>query len=257
MQANLTARAVGGRHIAYDSVGSTNAEALRLARAGERGPFWLTARSQSAGRGRRGRDWISPLGNLYATLLLGEPSSPAVAAQLSFVTGLAVHDAIVACAPPAAAVTLKWPNDVLIGGAKVAGILIEAESEPAYSVAIGIGINCISHPEGTAYPVTNLAAQGATCDVAAVLGCLTAAMTERLAQWRSGAGFASIRAGWLAQAAGLDRPIVVRLPERELSGVFAGLDTEGRLLLRTAQGAVEAITAGDVFGLAGAREATS
>jgi BirA family biotin operon repressor/biotin-[acetyl-CoA-carboxylase] ligase len=257
MQANLTARAAGGRHIAYDSVGSTNAEALTLARAGERGPFWVTARSQSAGRGRRGRDWTSPPGNLYATLLLSEPSPPAVAAQLSFVAGLAVHDAIVACAPPAAAVTLKWPNDALIGGAKVAGILIEAESEPVYSAAIGIGLNCISHPEGTAYPATDLAAQGATGDVASVLGCLTAAMTERLAQWTRGAGFARIRADWLAQASGLDQPIVVRLPERELSGIFTGLDAEGRLLLRTAPGAIEAITAGDVFGLTGTREATS
>jgi BirA family biotin operon repressor/biotin-[acetyl-CoA-carboxylase] ligase len=257
MTVDLTARAAEGRHIAYDTVGSTNAEALKLARAGERGPYWVTARSQSAGRGRRGRDWTSPPGNLYATLLLSEPSPPAVAAQLSFVAGLAVHDAIVACAPPAAAVTLKWPNDVLIGGAKLAGILIEAESEPVYSAAIGIGINCMSHPEETAYPATDLAEQGATSDVAAVFGCVIAAMAERLAQWRSGAGFARIRADWLAQAAGLDQPIVVRLPECELSGIFTGLDADGRLLLRSASGAIEAITAGDVFGLASGSGAAS
>ena len=137
----------GVRHRSYDALGSTNAEALALARAGERGPLWLSATQQTAGRGRRGREWVSEPGNLYATLLLSTPSAADVAPQLSFVAALAVHDAIVACAPALAdRLRLKWPNDVLIGGAKVAGILIEAESSPVFYVAIGIGVNCVSHP---------------------------------------------------------------------------------------------------------------
>src|SRR4051794_17030380 len=105
----------GVRHITYQTLGSTNAEALALARAGERGPLWISAASQSDGRGRRGNSWQSPPGNLYATLLLSEPSLPAVAPQLSFVAGLAVHDAVSAKAPElAAALALKWPNDLLL-----------------------------------------------------------------------------------------------------------------------------------------------
>src|SRR5262245_59394094 len=118
----------GVRHIAYDTLGSTNAEALARARAGERGPLWVTAQSQSAGRGRRGSQWASPPGNLYATFLLSEPSPPDQAPQLSFVAALVLHDAVAACAPQLGlALNVKWPNDLLVGQAKVAGILIEGE----------------------------------------------------------------------------------------------------------------------------------
>ena len=130
------------RQIHYDVVGSTNAEALVRARAGDLGPLWITARVQTAGRGRRGRTWTSPSGNLYATLLLGDPGPAAVAPQLSFVAALAVHDAIVAAAGQhALSLMLKWPNDVLCNDAKLAGILIEGEGRPL-AVAIGIGVNC-------------------------------------------------------------------------------------------------------------------
>src|SRR5262249_35074550 len=122
----------GARHIAYETLGSTNAEALVPARAGERGPFWLAGRSPTPGRGRRGNAWVSPPGNLHATLLLTEPAAPADAPQLSFVTALAAHDAVSVCAPHVGPLlNVKWPNDLLIGKAKVAGILIEGESEPA------------------------------------------------------------------------------------------------------------------------------
>src|SRR5690348_13787537 len=152
----------GVRHIAYETLGSTCAEALALARSGERGPLWITARSQSAGRGRRGSHWISPPGNLYATLLLTEPSSPEQAPQLSFVSALALHDAVVAGAPQLGpALKVKWPNDLLLGPAKLAGILIEGESDPVFTVAIGIGVNCAAHPSDVAYPATDLAAEGA------------------------------------------------------------------------------------------------
>jgi BirA family transcriptional regulator, biotin operon repressor / biotin---[acetyl-CoA-carboxylase] ligase len=241
----------GVRHIIYEALGSTNAEALVLARAGEHGPLWLTATSQSAGRGRRGSQWVSPPGNLHATLLLTEPSPPAQAPQLSFVAALAVHDAVAECAPQLGPLLkVKWPNDLLIGMAKVAGILIEGESEPAFAVAIGIGVNCAAHPDTTDYPAIDLAATGALVVPDTLFASLSAAMAQRLAQWRRGQGFAEIRAAWLKRAAGLGEILQVRLPERELSGRFDGLDESGRLLLDQG-GKITAVTAGEVFGFGG------
>jgi BirA family biotin operon repressor/biotin-[acetyl-CoA-carboxylase] ligase len=237
------------RHIALETVGSTNAEALARARAGERGPLWITAETQTNGRGRSGRTWVSPAGNLYATLLLTEPCAPAQAPQLAFVSGLALHDAVAHCAPAlAATLTLKWPNDLLLGGAKLAGILIESENPPGFSVALGIGVNCVSHPNGTPYPATDLRSAGANIASETLFRALSASMQHRLSEWRRGQGFAQIRAGWLARAAGLGEPIGVRLADRELSGRFRGLDEAGRLLLDQA-GQVVAVTAGDVFAL--------
>ena len=238
----------GVRHVNYDTLGSTNAEALALARAGERGPLWISARTQSAGRGRRGTRWVSPAGNLHATLLLSEPSPPAQAPQLSFVAALAAHDAIAACAPQVGPdLKVKWPNDLLVEKAKVAGILIEGESEPAFAVAIGIGVNCATHPDNTDYPAADLAGLGALVVPDALLEELAGTMQKRLAQWRSGLDFSATRADWLKRAAGLGDVLQVRLPERELSGRFQGLDDAGRLLLERA-GSVTPVTAGEVFG---------
>ncbi|HEX5506906.1 MAG TPA: biotin--[acetyl-CoA-carboxylase] ligase [Pseudolabrys sp.] len=239
----------GVRHKSYDTLGSTNAEALALARAGECGPLWVSAKNQTAGRGRRASAWVSPPGNLYATLLLTEPSAAESAPQLSFVAALGVHDAILERAGfLGLALKAKWPNDLLVGEAKVAGILIESENEPQFAAAIGIGINCVSHPSGTPYPATDLAAAGALVAPDVLLYALSAAMNRRLAQWQRGAGFAAIRADWLKRAAGLGREIRVRLPEREFSGRFHGLDDSGRLLVQQLGKPVEAITAGEVFG---------
>jgi BirA family biotin operon repressor/biotin-[acetyl-CoA-carboxylase] ligase len=239
----------GVRHIVYETLGSTNAEALALARAGERGPLWITAKSQSAGRGRRGSAWVSPPGNLYATLLLIDPSAPEQAPQLSFVAALALHDAVAACAPQLGpALQVKWPNDLLVGPAKVAGILIEGESDPVFAVAIGIGANCAAHPSDVAYPATDFAANGAVVAPNALLSQLATAMQHRLAQWNRGQGFAAIRGDWLKRAAGLGEILRVRLPARELAGRFQGLDEAGRLLLEQENG-VTKITAGEVFGI--------
>jgi BirA family biotin operon repressor/biotin-[acetyl-CoA-carboxylase] ligase len=242
----------GVRHLNYETLGSTNAEALARARAGERGPLWISAQSQSAGRGRRGAHWVSPAGNLHATLLLSEPSPPAQAPQLSFVAALAVHDAIVACAPQVGPdLKVKWPNDLLVERAKVAGILIEGESDPAFAVAIGIGVNCANHPDGTDYPAADLAGLGALLVPDALLEELAGEMQKRLAQWKGGLGFSSIRADWLKRAAGLGETLQVRLPERELLGRFEGLDDSGRLMLEQ-NGEITAVTAGEVFGFGGA-----
>ncbi len=159
-----------------------------------------------------------------------------------------LHDAITECAPQLGPMLkVKWPNDLLVGEAKVAGILIEGESEPVFSVAIGIGINCATHPDGTSYTATNLAMTGALVVPDALFAALSPAMERRVGQWGRGKGFASIRNDWLKRAAGLGGTLRVRLPERELSGRFQGLDDAGRLLLEEG-GSVIPVTAGEVFG---------
>jgi BirA family biotin operon repressor/biotin-[acetyl-CoA-carboxylase] ligase len=232
-----------------ESVDSTNAEALRRAGAGERGPLWIVARTQSAGRGRRGRPWASPAGNLHATLLVIDPAPAAAAPQLGFVAGLALHDAASAAAP-SLPFALKWPNDMLCRRGKIAGILIEGEGAPI-AAAIGIGVNCRAHPDRTEFPATDFAAEGADVTADALFARLAAAMETRLVQWNRGEGFAAIRAAWLDRADGLGQPIRVRLGEREASGIFAAIDAAGRLVLRHdgRSGELETIAAGEVFPL--------
>jgi BirA family transcriptional regulator, biotin operon repressor / biotin---[acetyl-CoA-carboxylase] ligase len=235
------------REIRCNVVGSTNAEALTHARAGDPGPLWITARAQTAGRGRRGRAWTSSPGNLYATLLLGDPGPAAVAPQLSFVAALAVHDAVLAATGQhVLALMLKWPNDVLCNGAKLAGVLIEGEGRPL-AVAIGIGVNCRQHPAETAYPATDLREAGVDVSPEQLFDRLAATMQRRLGQWDRGQGFASIRADWLARAHPPGTQLCLRLGERENVGSFETLDDDGHLILRRADGNTEAIMAGDVF----------
>ena len=234
---------------AHETLSSTNTEALLRARAGEAGPLWITARRQTAGRGRRGKEWVSTPGNLYATLLLCDPAAPERAPELSFVAALAVYDAV---AGPAAvlrdALAFKWPNDILCRMRKLAGILIESEvTSVGLAVAIGIGVNCRQHPADVAYPATDLASAGAAVAADDLFFALSGTMARRLGQWQRGAGFAGIRADWLAHAQGVGKDIRVRLPGRELHGRFEALDEHGRLLLRLADGTVQTVTAGDVF----------
>jgi BirA family biotin operon repressor/biotin-[acetyl-CoA-carboxylase] ligase len=254
MQLSSAAVAAGHHLTAHDTLASTNAEALTLARRGERGPLWIVARRQIAGRGRRGNEWVSPPGNLYATLLLTDPAPPECAPELSFVTALALHDAILHRALALRQVlALKWPNDVLCSGAKLAGILIEGErAADALAVAIGIGVNCQNHPAQTAYPTTDLKAAGAHVSAEDLFATLSATMLHRLGQWRRGAGFGDIRADWIARGAGIGGDMRVKLPDREIFGCGEGLDERGRLLLRLPNGSAQAIAAGEVFPVAGA-----
>ena len=249
MHLHPDAEASGVSLIAHDTLRSTNAEALARGRAGERGPVWITAAQQTAGRGRRGNAWASEPGNLYASLLLTDPAPAAHLPELCFVVALAVRDAACAAAPQLSAkLKLKWPNDLLLGGAKLAGILIEAESAGGNTIAAaGIGVNCAHHPDNLAYPATSLAAHGIAVTPAALMTELSRTMMTRLAQWERGSAFAAIRAEWLAHAAGLGGDIHVRLPDRELTGRFETLDPLGRLMLRLPGGALEAITVGEVF----------
>jgi BirA family biotin operon repressor/biotin-[acetyl-CoA-carboxylase] ligase len=248
MQLDGSASTAGVRLVAREVAASTNSEALSLAQQGERGPLWLTAVRQTAGRGRRGRAWISDAGNLYASLLLTDPSSAERWPQLSFVAALAIHDAVVEVVPDRARrIAIKWPNDHLLDGAKFAGILIEGQGGTAPgnagAVAVGIGVNCASHPAQTEYPATDLGG----VPPASVFRALSASMVARLAQWRAGEEFAFIRADWLARAVGLGDDVRVRLPEREISGRFEAIDETGGLRLRLPDGSVTTIAAGDVF----------
>ena len=245
MQLDPTAAAAGARLTIHDTIGSTNAEGLARAGAGERGPLWIVARQQSAGRGRRGRVWVSEPGNLYASLVLTDAAPPERFPELSFVAALALYDTLSGFAPGLSArLALKWPNDLLIDHSKLAGILVEGEGS---TVVIGIGVNCIHHPDGTEFPATDLAAVGVRATPEHLFTPLSAAMASRLAQWDRGAGFAAIRSNWLARARGLGKPIRVALAEQELTGQFETIDQGGRLVLRLADGAMRAITAGDVF----------
>lgn len=249
MHLHPDAEAAGVRLIAHDTLASTNAEALVRGRAGETGPLWVTAARQTAGRGRRGNVWTSEPGNLYASLLLTDAAPAAHLPELCFLAALALRDAVSAATPSLASkLKLKWPNDLLLDGAKLAGILIEAESAGDKTfVAAGIGVNCAHHPGNLAYPATSLASHGVAATPADVMHELSRTMVARLAQWDRGAGFPAIRGEWLAHAAGIGGDIHVRLPDRELTGTFETLDRTGRLMLRLPGGAIEAITVGEVF----------
>jgi BirA family biotin operon repressor/biotin-[acetyl-CoA-carboxylase] ligase len=250
MRLDPAAAAAGVRLIARATVGSTNAEALALARAGERGPLWIVATQQSAGRGRRGRQWISEPGNLYATLLLSDVASPSDVAQLSFVSALAIHDTLAALSPELRPrLSLKWPNDVLCDGNKICGILLEGESAATggVTVAVGIGVNCAHHPRDMAFPAANLTELGFAASPDNVFQSLSGAMVRRLDQWQRGVGFAAIRADWLTRAAGIGQAIRVRLHDRDMIGIFEALDERGHLVVRRTDGTLETIAAGDVF----------
>jgi BirA family biotin operon repressor/biotin-[acetyl-CoA-carboxylase] ligase len=253
MQIDPRASAAGVRLVAHDLLASTNSEALALARRGERGPLWVTAAGQSAGRGRRGRTWASAPGNLFATLLLTDPAPAEHWPELSFVAGLAIHDAVAEVAPAIKPqLAIKWPNDLLLAGAKFAGILIEGEGRGEEgAVAVGIGVNCASHPSDTEYPATDLAAAGAEVTSAALFSALSIKMLGRIAQWNEGEHFSTIRADWLARAAGRGEQIRVRLADREVVGRFDALDEAGRLELTLPDGGKQAIAAGDVVALNG------
>jgi BirA family biotin operon repressor/biotin-[acetyl-CoA-carboxylase] ligase len=232
----------GWRLIALDSVGSTNDEASRLAEAGAAEGTVVWAREQTGGRGRRGRRWVSPVGNLYCSTVLRPDCAAARAAELGFVAALAVADIV----SPGREIRLKWPNDVLVDGGKVAGILPEsaiAQDGKVEHVVMGIGVNVGFAPQlpEMRYPGAML---GGT--VEAALEKLTAAMAARLGQWR-GDGFDTIRRAWLAQAGPIGLDVDVKLGEELVRGRFAGIDRDGALLLDTQSGPRK-IVAGELLG---------
>jgi BirA family biotin operon repressor/biotin-[acetyl-CoA-carboxylase] ligase len=250
------AEAAGYRLVSYDTIGSTNSEALAHARAGERGPVWFATSAQSAGRGRRGREWVSPPGNLAASLLTAIDAPLSVAATVGFVAGLAISEALRLCAP-GLDVSLKWPNDVLAGKAKLAGILLESEPLPdAVAVVIGIGVNLIAAPQDLPYAATSLAHLGRRVEAQQLFSALSDAWVDYVRLWDNGRGMARVRSLWLTRAAGVGAPVSVQVGGQIIEGVFETLDEAGRLLVRSADHSLVPVAAGEVqFGSAASARA--
>jgi BirA family biotin operon repressor/biotin-[acetyl-CoA-carboxylase] ligase len=230
--------------VALQTVGSTNDEAIRLAEAGAPEHTFVWAREQTGGRGRRGRQWLSPAGNLYCSTILRPRCPPQRAAEIGFVAALAVADLV----PAGQDVRLKWPNDVMVGGGKVAGILPESsisEDSTVHYVVLGVGVNVGFAPSwpDMRYPGAVL---GGTVEAAAER--LASGLHRWLALWRH-SGFDEIRSRWLAKAGPLGAEVDVRLGEELVRGQFAGMDEAGALLLDTPSGP-RRIVSGELLGRA-------
>lgn len=259
------AAARGYRLAGFDSVGSTSQEAAEAARAGDVGDVWFAALHQSAGRGRRGRQWETPTGNLAASLLIVPDVDPAIAATLGFVAGVALDAALRQVVPGLAVRTgidgvegrghrlaLKWPNDVLADGAKLAGILLEAIKRPdgRQAVVIGFGVNVVAAPEGLPYPATSLRALGVSVGAAQLFGALSDSWVDAYTLWDGGRGVADILAAWRQAAAGIGSEVAVSRDGDVVRGIFETIDDAGRLIVRANDNSRIAITAGDVhFGV--------
>ncbi len=238
--------------VILDEIDSTNAEARRLAEAGETGPRWIVARRQTAGRGRRGRHWSSEPGNLAATLLITTSQSASEAAQATFVAALAVADLLDVFVSPAL-VAIKWPNDVLLDGTKVSGILIESGPHPdgGLWLAVGIGVNLAHAPTDTERGAAALADRlRADMSFAPPVEAAAEILAETFAvwwgRWRT-LGFEPILEAWTSRLTGLNGPCTARLEHETLEGVAEGVEADGALRLRLADGSRRAISAGDVF----------
>jgi BirA family biotin operon repressor/biotin-[acetyl-CoA-carboxylase] ligase len=245
------------RHLT--SVVSTNAEVLDWAGDGAHGAApdgaWVTADEQTGGRGRGGRSWHSPRGNLYASVLLRDPGPSSHWAKYGFVCGLALHDALCAIAPDLPhRFGLKWPNDLLVDGAKLSGILLEGHhvptSNPAQYEAVvvaGFGVNVMSHPAGLPYPATSLLELGLNVSPDQLWDELSQAMEHRRARFHDH-GFGPIREDWMERAHGIDGPISVNQVDGvPLEGTFKGIDGQGALLVAEDDETVTTIHTGDIL----------
>ncbi|SOE08471.1 BirA family biotin operon repressor/biotin-[acetyl-CoA-carboxylase] ligase [Hoeflea halophila] len=239
------------RHIALGDVASTNAECMERARSGDPGRLWVTATRQTGGRGRRGRTWVSEPGNLYSSLLLINPGPSKALASLPLAVTVAVFDAVAAVLPqrPRGLLKIKWPNDLLIDGRKTSGILIEAEqlADGQRAVVIGCGVNVAHRPDTGLYPSTCLADQGSAVTPQELFARLAVSMDRALKDWDEGRGLSRVRQAWIERADGIGRPVTVNLPDRQIHGLFDGIDDEGRLMLAMPDGETQMIASGDVF----------
>ncbi len=231
------------------SVGSTNDEARTRALSGAVDGTVIWAREQTAGRGRRGRAWSSPVGNLYTSTVMRPGRPAAEASQLSLVAAVALAEALAELLPKSTEISCKWPNDILVNGAKTAGILLESsgDGEMVSWVIVGCGVNVGSHPSDTNYAATDL---NALSKSPIALESVLELFLEKLFMWRNrwfAEGIAPVRCAWIERAAGLGGPIVVRLPNQEISGCFKDMDVDGALVLELPNGECRRITAGDVF----------
>lgn len=236
------------------SVPSTNAEGLRLAALGEFAPLWVVAEEQTAGKGRSGRAWASVPGNLYASLLIRPSCPPAQLGELSLVAGVSVIESIRASAGDrtVAGLRLKWPNDILVGTAKLGGILVEStDAGGSRAAVIGIGINLAGHPEGLGRAATDLAHEGLTLTPLKMLDFLGASMDTWLAIWDDGRGFATVRQAWQDRGGPMGEALSVNTGNGPVAGRYMGLGANGELLLEDETGELRRYTFGDVTVLAG------
>jgi BirA family biotin operon repressor/biotin-[acetyl-CoA-carboxylase] ligase len=254
------ALSAGYRLTGFDSVGSTNTEALAAAAAGDLGGHWFASLHQSSGRGRRGREWFNPSGNLAASLLIIPDAEPDQIATLGFVAGVAIIRALDAILPhgivksdsysksSAGQVALKWPNDLLAGGAKLSGILLEACKTPSgqTGVVVGCGVNVVAAPQGVPYATACLSDLGFIRSAEEVFTALSDAWVEAFALWNDGRGIADVLELWRQSAAGIGGPISVQQDGLVRHGIFETIDSTGRLIMRDENGARVTITAGDV-----------
>lgn len=259
------ATARGYRLNGFDTVGSTSTEAARAAALGDSGDVWFCALQQTDGRGRRGRAWETASGNLAASLLVVPDCDPSISATLGFVAGVAMNRALRQLVPNAAVkhgldgadgqvgggaarIALKWPNDVLADGAKLSGILLEAQKRPDSSLAIviGMGVNIVAAPEGLPYPATSLRALGYDIPAEAVFAALSDAWVETIEVWDSGRGVPEVLALWREAAAGIGAEVAVSREGEIVRGIFETIDEAGRLIVRANDNRRIAITAGDV-----------
>jgi BirA family biotin operon repressor/biotin-[acetyl-CoA-carboxylase] ligase len=238
------------RHVALDAVGSTNTECLARARAGDPGHLWITAGRQTEGRGRRGRSWSSEPGNLYSSLLMIDLAPLEHIQSLPLAVAVAVRNAVQAVLPQGAAKPeIKWPNDILIGGRKTCGILLEGErlTDGRYALVIGIGVNVVSAPDYGLYPLTDLRREGSAASAEELFAHLFMSMAETLETWARGRGIGDIIRLWRRHAVGIGQPITVNLPDRSIAGRFDDIDGSGQLILTDDNGMRRHIAAGDVF----------
>ena len=280
------AKAAGHRLHVHESLGSTNTQAMDLARQGERGPLWVVALRQEAGRGRRGSHWASLPGNLTASLLWPVSDvDPVQVPSLGFVAGVALiaalkrtirpshpeqpiksphpeapersggglqfaHDPLEPCfeAAGASCFRLKWPNDVLVSGAKLAGLLLEAETHPGgrRSAVIGFGVNVAASPQDLPYSATSLSQSSHDTRAEDLFDYLSDEIVAAARLWNRGCGFSSIRRLWLNDAAGIGAPVSVRVGGEIVHGIFETIDEAGRLVVRSDDGTRRTVTAGEV-----------
>lgn len=265
----LGARAAAGgyRLHAFDTIGSTNAEALARARDGERGPAWFVTDHQNAGKGRRNRAWSSPKGNLACSVLEVLPVTPAVAATLGFAAGVALEAALDQVSLEArlrdggfdaGMFRLKWPNDVLARGRKLSGILLEADamSDGHVAVVVGIGVNVAAAPEGLPYPATSLRECGIDANAQDLFRALSDSWAAYRAIWDLGRGFETIRQRWVERAAGLGERVSINTGHAIVEGIFDSIDESGCMIVSTSDRRRVAVSAGDVhFGAAASARA--
>lgn len=240
--------APGFRFERHSALESTNTRAMDLARAGEVGGLWVLADVQTGGRGRRGRAWVSPKGNLFASVLLIDPGPRERLGELPMVAAVALAEAVDRAVGSIGLARLKWPNDLLVDGGKLSGILLEAQalSGGRTGVVCGFGVNVVAHPQIDAYATTDLTALGFRVSAEMMFERLAEQFALWLGHWQRD-GFEPVREAWMKRALRLGEKIAVRMGEELIEGRFAEIDERGQMVLVLGNGNRKTISAGDVF----------